>query len=125
MADGGHICRRTGTKFGRAQLDHRGDIPDKFRKKKKKKKKKKNNNNEKNKKTKKKKKKKKKKTKKKKKKKKQTNQWFRRRCDSEKLFMDGRTYEHTDVQTPDSPSPPPPPFGISSTYGKDHKAMHA
>ena len=22
MADGGHICRRTGTKFGRAQLGH-------------------------------------------------------------------------------------------------------
>ena len=32
IADGGHICRRTGAKFGLAQQDHQGNIPDKFRK---------------------------------------------------------------------------------------------
>ena len=30
--DGGHICQWTGAKFGYAQLDHLGNIPDKYRK---------------------------------------------------------------------------------------------
>ena len=33
MAAGGHICRRTGTIFGRAQLDHKVNISGKFKKK--------------------------------------------------------------------------------------------
>ena len=32
MADGGHICQQMGTKFGGAQLDHQGNIPDMFQK---------------------------------------------------------------------------------------------
>ena len=32
MADSGHICQLTGTKIDAAQLDHQGNIPDKFRK---------------------------------------------------------------------------------------------
>ena len=32
MAAGGLICRRTGTIFGRTQLDHRGNNSGKFRK---------------------------------------------------------------------------------------------
>ena len=32
MADGGHTCRRIGNKLGRTQLDHFGNIPDKFQK---------------------------------------------------------------------------------------------
>ena len=31
MSDGGHICQRTETKLGRAQLGQQGNIPDKFR----------------------------------------------------------------------------------------------
>ena len=32
MAYSGHICRQSGTKFGRAQLDHLGNILAKFQK---------------------------------------------------------------------------------------------
>ena len=32
MADGSHICRQMGLKFGRAQLDHQVSILDKFKK---------------------------------------------------------------------------------------------
>ena len=31
LADGGHICLKTKTKFGWAQLDDQGNIPDQFR----------------------------------------------------------------------------------------------
>ena len=33
MAPGGHICRRTGTIFGRIQLDYQLNISEKFLKK--------------------------------------------------------------------------------------------
>ena len=32
MAAGGHICRRTGTIFGRTQLDYKLNISDKYKK---------------------------------------------------------------------------------------------